>query len=74
MCSPAIEDGLVDEGPAAAGPSLVGLNIANEHGWAAPSIKGATAKADKVADDKEGAVEQADTARAESETVAEEKK
>ena len=31
------EDGLVDEGPAAAGPSLVGLEIAAERGWAAPT-------------------------------------
>ncbi len=68
------EDGLVDEGPAAAGPSLVGLEIANERGWSAPSMDGAKATTDKVADDKEGAVKQADTARAESETVAEEKK
>ena len=28
------EDGRVDEGPAAAGPSLVGLEIAREQGWA----------------------------------------
>ncbi|WP_332644841.1 NADH-quinone oxidoreductase subunit NuoE [Aeromicrobium sp.] len=68
------EDGLVNEGPAAAGPSLVGLNIANEHGWAAPSINGAKPKADAVADDKQSAVEQADTARAESETIDEEGK
>jgi NADH-quinone oxidoreductase subunit E len=27
------EDGLVDEGPAAAGPSLAGLEIAQEQGW-----------------------------------------
>jgi NADH-quinone oxidoreductase subunit E len=32
------EDGLVDEGPAAAGPSLAGLEIANERGWAAPPV------------------------------------
>lgn len=30
------EDGLVDEGPAAAGPSLAGLRIAQEKGWSAP--------------------------------------
>lgn len=29
-------DGRADEGPAAAGASLVGLNIARERGWAAP--------------------------------------
>ena len=68
------EDGLVDEGPAAAGPSLVGLKIANERGWAAPTIKGSKSKKAKVADDKEGAVKQADTSRAESETIAEDKK
>src|SRR4051794_30565401 len=61
------EDGLVDEGPAAAGPSLAGLEIAAEKGWTAPS-KDAKAGANAVADDKVGAVEQADTARAESET------
>ena len=68
------EDGLVDEGPAAAGPSLVGLKIANERGWAAPTIKGSKSKKAKVADDKEDAVKQADTSRAESETIAEDKK
>ncbi len=75
------EDGLVNEGPAAAGPSLVGLNIANERGWAAPSVNGATAKADHPStgsgtgpSDKQSAVEQADTARAESETIDEEGK
>ena len=68
------EDGLVDEGPAAAGPSLVGLKIANERGWAAPTIKGSKSKKAKVADDKEGAFKQADSSRAESETIAEDKK
>src|SRR5215217_428513 len=29
-------DGRADEGPAAAGPSLLGLRIAQEHGWKAP--------------------------------------
>jgi NADH-quinone oxidoreductase subunit E len=29
-------DGRADEGPAAAGPSLLGLRIAEEHGWTAP--------------------------------------
>src|SRR5688572_11873182 len=32
------EDGLVDEGPAAAGPSLVGLELARENDWTAPSL------------------------------------
>jgi len=36
------EDGLVDEGPAAAGPSLVGLEIAHEKGWAAPGMDAST--------------------------------
>jgi NADH-quinone oxidoreductase subunit E len=29
-------DGRADEGPTAAGPSLLGLRIAQEHGWKAP--------------------------------------
>ncbi|HEX3197630.1 MAG TPA: NADH-quinone oxidoreductase subunit E, partial [Propionibacteriaceae bacterium] len=29
-------DGRADEGPTAAGPSLLGLRIAEEHGWTAP--------------------------------------
>lgn len=66
------EDGLVDEGPAAAGASLVGLQIAAEKGWAAPPAAKATAKPSKVAKTKEAAVKQADTSRAESETTLEE--
>ncbi|QIK65153.1 NADH-quinone oxidoreductase subunit NuoE [Nocardioides sp. HDW12B] len=31
------EDGRVDEGPAAGGPSLLGLQIARERGWTAPA-------------------------------------
>jgi len=62
-------DGLADDGPAAGPASLVGLEIAREHGWTAPATEsGATG----TADDKVAAVEQADTARAESETKAEE--
>jgi NADH-quinone oxidoreductase subunit E len=41
-------DGRVDEGPAAGGPSLVGLQIARERGWGAPgssSAAGATGPA-----------------------------
>jgi NADH-quinone oxidoreductase subunit E len=68
------EDGLVDEGPAAAGPSLAGLEIAAENGWTAPSVDDAKAKPNEVPDDKVGAVEQADTSRAESETKDEEGK
>ncbi|KAA1397212.1 NADH-quinone oxidoreductase subunit NuoE [Aeromicrobium ginsengisoli] len=72
------EDGLVDEGPAAAGPSLAGLEIAAERGWTAPSVDeakvstGSTGGADATADTKTGAAEQADTSRAESETKLEE--
>jgi NADH-quinone oxidoreductase subunit E len=64
-------DELADEGPTAGPASLVGLGIAREHGWAAPSSS-ASGAADAVADDKVDAVEQADTARAESETKVEE--
>ncbi len=32
-------DDLADEGPSAGGPSLVGLAIARERGWTAPSVK-----------------------------------
>jgi NADH-quinone oxidoreductase subunit E len=60
-------DGRVDEGPAAGGPSLVGLGIARERGWTAPSSDASGSSA-AVADTEEGAVEQADTSRAESET------
>jgi NADH-quinone oxidoreductase subunit E len=72
------EDGLVDEGPAAAGPSLAGLEIAAEKGWTAPSADDAkAAKSGSGADtpdSKTEAVEQADTSRAETETKAEEGK
>jgi NADH-quinone oxidoreductase subunit E len=68
------EDGLVDEGPAAAGPSLVGLEIAAEKGWTAPSADDANGQPNGVADSKTEAVEQADTSRAETETKAEEGK
>ena len=33
-------DGLADEGPAAGPASLVGLEIAREHGWTAPPADG----------------------------------
>jgi NADH-quinone oxidoreductase subunit E len=65
------EDGLADEGPAAAGPSLAGLEIAAERGWRAPTVEEAhhTRNADdQVAGTKEAAAEQADTSRAETET------
>nr|MCW2727262.1 NADH-quinone oxidoreductase subunit NuoE [Aeromicrobium sp.] len=65
------EDGRADEGPAAAGPSLAGLEIAAERGWRAPSVDETHPEPDAVADTKKGAAEQADTSRAESETVIE---
>ena len=54
-------DGLADEGPAAGPASLVGLDIAREHGWTAPSATAAQGPADAGgADDQdEAAVEQA---------------
>jgi NADH-quinone oxidoreductase subunit E len=64
-------DGLADDGPAAGPASLVGLDIARERGWSAPSAGGSSSgdgTADRVADTKEEAVELADTSRAESET------
>ena len=69
------EDGRVDEGPAAAGASLAGLEIARERGWSAPDLdegsRGAAAEAEQAtAETAEGAVEQADTERAEAETEA----
>ncbi|RNM16664.1 NADH-quinone oxidoreductase subunit NuoE [Nocardioides pocheonensis] len=64
-------DDLADEGPAAGPASLVGLKIAREQGWTAPSGS-ASGDADAVPDDKGEAVEHADTSRAESETTAEE--
>jgi NADH-quinone oxidoreductase subunit E len=66
------EDGLVDEGPTAAGASLVGLEIARDQGWSAPPVGRAKAKPSAVPDDKVEAVEQADTSRAESATKLEE--
>ena len=64
-------DDLADEGPAAGPASLVGLEIARENGWRAPSTE-ASGSAVAVADTKTEAVEDADTARAESETTEEE--
>jgi len=67
------EDGLVDEGPAAGEASLVGLAIAGENGWAAPPSDPAPAgeSATVPADGKLEAAKEADTRRAEAETVAE---
>ncbi len=74
------EDGLVDEGPSAGEASLAGLRIAQERGWSAPSTGGdAGPQADGPGGgsgpwaEKKGAAEaEADTRRAEDETVAEE--
>jgi NADH-quinone oxidoreductase subunit E len=72
------EDGLVDEGPTAAGASLAGLRIAAERGWTAPPVGATGGAADDpstgsgTTDSKEGAAEQADTSRAETETIIEE--
>jgi NADH-quinone oxidoreductase subunit E len=64
-------DDLADDGPSAGPASVVGLAIARERGWTAPhpDESGDTGAA---ADTKTEAVEQADTARAETETKAEE--
>jgi NADH-quinone oxidoreductase subunit E len=63
-------DGLADEGPAAGPASLVGLSIARERGWTAPSEQRSGRAA--IPSTKEGAAEQADTSRAETETKQEE--
>ncbi|EON25422.1 MULTISPECIES: NADH-quinone oxidoreductase subunit NuoE [Nocardioides] len=65
-------DDLADEGPAAGPASLVGLAIARDRGWTAPSADAAGTTA--ATGTKTDAVEQADTSRAESETKAEEGK
>lgn len=63
-------DGLADEGPSAGPASLVGLKIARDKNWTAPASS-ASGAATGVADTKQEAVQQADTSRAESETVEE---
>jgi NADH-quinone oxidoreductase subunit E len=75
-------DDLVDQGPGAGPASLVGLSIARERKWTAPSSDDTSAKSEDesattsgsqaTADTKTGAAEQADTSRAESETKQEE--
>lgn len=65
------EDGLVDEGPAANGASLAGLEIANEQGWTAPDMDGGPVGT-PLDTSAEVAASEADTARAESETIADE--
>nr|WP_216654377.1 NADH-quinone oxidoreductase subunit NuoE [Nocardioides sp. zg-DK7169] len=67
-------DDRADEGPAAGPASLVGLGIARERGWSAPD--GATASSGHDVPEeptqREAAAAQADTSRAESETIEEE--
>jgi NADH-quinone oxidoreductase subunit E len=65
-------DDLADEGPAAGPASLVGLGIARQRGWTAPpgGASGATEEPETTTE----AVEEADTSRAESETMAKEVK
>jgi NADH-quinone oxidoreductase subunit E len=71
-------DDRADEGPAAGPASLLGLQIARENDWAAPESEQAerrtnTRRAAKksTAKTKGGAAQQADTARAETETTVE---
>jgi NADH-quinone oxidoreductase subunit E len=60
-------DGLADEGPVAGPASLVGLALARENDWSAPSAD-TSGRPGSTADSATEAVEQADTARAETET------
>ncbi|HEX3932998.1 MAG TPA: NADH-quinone oxidoreductase subunit NuoE [Nocardioides sp.] len=64
-------DDRVDEGPGAGPASLVGLTIARQRGWSAPSDADRRALGGSPESATE-AVEQADTSRAESETKQEE--
>jgi NADH-quinone oxidoreductase subunit E len=67
-------DDRADEGPSAGPATLVGLQIANERGWSAPSTEGRSGGGSSPADSDSdsaaavGASELADTSRAESET------
>ena len=62
-------DDRVDEGPAAGGPSLLGLRIAEERGWSAASGTGGdSGSTGSQPDTAIGAAQEADTSRAESET------
>ncbi|KRF16672.1 NADH dehydrogenase [Nocardioides sp. Soil797] len=69
-------DGLADEGPSAGAASLVGVEIARTMHWTAPEASGfetgAGAPSSTTEGGKVGAVEQADTSRAEAETKADE--
>src|SRR3954451_10971672 len=67
-------DGRVDEGPGAGHASLVGLELARQNSWSAPSKSEAKAIDSGTAETKAGAVDQADTSRAETETTQEEGK
>jgi hypothetical protein len=60
-------DGRADDGPSAGPPSIVGLEIAREPGWTAPDAPSAAAV--EAPGSKGEAVADADTARAESESV-----
>jgi NADH-quinone oxidoreductase subunit E len=64
-------DDRVDDGPGAGPASLVGLGIARERGWSAPSTD-ASGDTGSTADTPTEAAEQADTSRAETETKQEE--
>jgi NADH-quinone oxidoreductase subunit E len=70
-------DDLADEGPAGGPPTLVGLQIARENQWTAPGSGRRQLASDRsepsggTARTKDGAVSQADTSRAETETTVE---
>jgi len=67
------EDGLADEGPAAAGASLAGLEIAKERGWAAPPFEGAGGAPTTLdTDSKLAAAAESDSSRAQDDTEIEE--
>ena len=67
------EDGRADEGPSAGPASLAGLEIAAERGWQAPPLDTDQGTATAAATESpEAAAAEADTGRAEDETVAEE--
>jgi len=71
-------DGRVDEGPSAGPASLAGLALARESSWTAPgtarTAQVSTGSTNGTPDTKQGAVAEADTARAETETTQEEGK
>jgi len=65
-------DDRADEGPAAGPASLAGLQVARENGWKAPDAQRKAVPAGARHGEAQGAPsEQADTSRAESETVVE---